>query len=137
MLQVIRGWFQSSVGYIWLIVLAVYFSILAGQAMYHSYQSQQENNTLKQQLATAQLEEEKWQALLVYYQTDAYKEKVLRESLLLRMPNEQVYALPESSVGKQAEQAELAKQQPPDPRVNLPIWRQWLDYLFGSGQRAS
>jgi hypothetical protein len=132
----ILTWFQNSFSYLWLVVLAVYISVLAGQAIYRNYNSQQETNALKQQLVDAQQEKERWQALLVYYSTDAYKEKVLRESLLLKRPDEKVYALPESSVGHQAEEAEVAKRQVVDPRVNLPIWRQWIEYLFGTSAHS-
>lgn len=136
MFEKLRTWFQGSFSYLWLVVLAVYISILAGQAIYRNYQSQQETNSLKQQLVAAQQERDRWAALLVYYSTDAYKEKVLRESLLLKRPDEKVYALPESSVGQLADAVAAAKRQAPDPRTSLPVWRQWFEYLFGASARS-
>jgi hypothetical protein len=132
----LRTWFQNSFSYIWLVVFAVYISVLAGQAMYRNYTSQKETDALKQQLVDAKLDKERWEALLVYYNTDAYKEKVLRESLLLRKPDEKVYALPESGVSQQAEQVAIARKDAADPRKSLPTWRQWVEYLFGSTARS-
>jgi hypothetical protein len=134
MFKRLQTWFKSSFSYIWLIVLAVYFSVLAGQALYRSYQSEQDNKALQQQLTQTQIEKERWQALLVYYQSDAFREKALRQSLLLKMPDEKVYALPESGIGKKLEEAEVARQKAEDPLVNKPTWQQWLDFL--SGERS-
>jgi len=122
-------WLQTTFGYIWLIVLAGYFSVLAGQAMYRNYQSQQDARQLNTQLAEARLEKEKWESLLVYYKTDDFKVKELRRSLLLKLPNEKVYALPESAIGLKAEEAAVVKQKAQDVRLSQPTWRQWLDYV--------
>ena len=129
-------WFQTSVGYLWLVVLAVYFSVLAGQAMYRNYESQQVSNGLKQELADAQLERDRLSALVVYYTTDSFREKELRRSLLLKMPDEKVYALPESAIGRQVEQEQAVRRQLADPRTSQPTWRQWIEYLLGSNVRG-
>ncbi len=132
MFQKLRTWLLTSFSYIWLIVLAVYFSILAGQAMYRNYQSQQQTRILEQQLSDAKTEKDRLEGLIVYYNSNEFKEKALRQSLLLKMPDEKVYALPESAVGQQVETAEAVRRQQADPRINVPTWRQWLDYLFGN-----
>ncbi|HSI20836.1 MAG TPA: septum formation initiator family protein [Verrucomicrobiae bacterium] len=129
-------WLQGSFSYIWLVALAVYFSVLAGQAIYRNYQAQQDSKALRAELAQAKQERERLEALVVYYKTDAFREKELRRSLLLRMPDEKVYALPESAIGKKAEEAEVALREQSDPRTSLPTWRQWFDYLLGRSTRA-
>jgi cell division protein FtsB len=132
----IRTWFQSSFSYLWLVALAVYFSVLAGQAIYRNYNAQQESKALQQQLTTAQEEKARLQSLVIYYNTDAFREKELRRALLLKKPDEKVYALPESAVGKQEEEAELARREQEDPRTSLPTWKQWIQYLFEGSARS-
>jgi cell division protein FtsB len=122
---------RSSFAYVWLAVLAAYFVVLTGQSMLSSYHAQQDLNTLKGELFAKQQEQERLTALISYYQTDNYKEKILRQDLLLKMPNETVYALPESSIGIQAAQ----DVQTPAPASALPVstdpyWKQWMHYLF-------
>jgi hypothetical protein len=121
--------FQTSLSYIWLIVLAVYFSILAGQATYRNYQAQQEVRELDQQLQEAKLERERLEALVVYYKTDAFREKELRRSLLLKLPEERVYALPESAAIRKVEEEQALRRQEEEQRSSQPTWRQWIDYL--------
>lgn len=129
------AWLQTTFGYIWLILLAGYFSVLAGQSMYRNFLSQQDGKELRTQLDAAKLERERWEALLVYYQTDEFKEKELRRSLLLKLPNEKVYALPESGISHQIEEAAIAKKEKEDVRLNQPTWKQWVDYLL-NGPKA-
>jgi cell division protein FtsB len=132
MVRKILTWIQSSFGYLWLIALAVYFSVSAGQAMYRNYQAQQEVDKLAQQLESAQLERERLEALVVYYKTDAFREKELRRSLLLKLPEEKVYALPESAASRRVEAEEAVRRQEEDVRTDQPTWQQWIDYLRNS-----
>lgn len=127
----LQTWIKSSLSYLWLVGLAVYLSVLAGQAIYRNYLSEQDSRDLERQLAAARLEKERLEALVVYYKTDAFKEKELRRSLLLQMPEEKVYALPESNLSKKAEEVAEEKKRAEDPRTSLPTWRQWLEYLLG------
>jgi len=125
--------FRTSFSYVWLIVLAVYFGVLATQSFLRSYQSQQDVSSLQQQLSDAEKQKEKLQALVTYYETDDYKEKQLRSQLLLKMPGEKVYALPESSLS-QAQDDVVSSQTHATTVENLPYWQQWAQYLFGGKQ---
>jgi len=124
------SWVRRSFNVLWLVALASYFLVLAGQSVYKNYQTRQQTSDLQKQLVTAQKEDTRLQAMLVYYQTDSFKEKELRRTLLLQEPGEKVFALPESGMARQPgddivkEAAPVAK---PDQR---PIWRQWADYLM-------
>lgn len=93
---------------------------------------------MKQELEEAERERERLEALLIYYKTDAYKEKELRRALLLKRPEEAVYALPESSISKSLEEVtsaavvKEAKKQPEEA-----IWKQWVHYLLNQGAENS
>lgn len=125
-------WLKHSWSFVWLAVFAGYLMISAGNAIYRNYQSQQETNSLVKELHQSQIEKERLQALLVYYKTDSYKEKELRSTLLLKKPNEKMYALPESSTPRSLEEdLPLASSNDPKKTSTKPIWGQWLDYLTG------
>jgi cell division protein FtsB len=125
----IRYWLRQSASVLWLAAAALYLSILAGRAVYHNYQSQQQTDSLQQQLIGAERERDRLKALIVYYNTDDYKEKELRRALLLKDPEETVYALPESW-----DEPSLDNQTPiiaaAIPKAStVPIWRQWYEYV--------
>jgi len=126
--------FRNSFSYLWLVVVAGYLTVSAGQAMVRNYQSQQQIVSLQRQLASLQLEKQRLDALLVYYNTDSYKELELRQDFLLVMPGERVYALPESGNVRSLEDEALAgDQQTSTTRTKQsdePDWHQWLDYLI-------
>ena len=124
------GWARKSLNVLWLVLLAGYFAVLAGHSVYRNYQDQQEVASLRQTLVDAQDQEARLKALIVYYQTDSFKEKELRRTMLLKKPNEVVYALPESTVSKKAEDEALASTQAKAAAENRPVWRQWADYLL-------
>ena len=90
-------WMRRSFGVLWLVVIAAYFSVLAGRAVYKNYQEQQTLASLQKQLVAATVQRDRLRALLVYYRTNDYQELALRQDLLLQKPGERVFALPESS----------------------------------------
>jgi cell division protein FtsB len=132
MLKTLLRYLQLSLNYLWLIAAATYLAVSASQAVVRNYQSQQITLELKGKLAAASLEKEKLTALIVYYKTDAFKEKELRRALLLAKPTEKVYALPESYNPKSLDQ--LAVASTVTPKVAQEIAKtnaeQWLSYLF-------
>jgi len=135
-------WLRGSFSFLWLALVAGYLMVLAGHAVYANYQSQQETVDLQRQLVRSQEQEARLNALLIYYRTDSFKEKVLRKDLLLKLPQEQVFALPESS-GSASELDEgtvaegLADTSSVSGKIENAgesIWRRWVDYLW-TGQR--
>lgn len=129
MISRLLTWLRGSVSYLWLVAAAVYLSVLAGQAVVRNYQSQQDTKHLEDQLTKLAQERDQLRALVVYYNTDSYKEKELRRALLLKQKDEKVYALPESSENV----AELTTEAPNKDQItrsSLPTWRQWVEYLL-------
>jgi len=123
-------WARSTFSVLWLVVLAGYMMVVAAQAVYRTYQDQQDIVKLEHKRDADIQERERLQALLVYYQSDSFKEKELRRVLLLQMPGEKVYALPESSTSRQLEEETVASTQTKQPQASGPIWHQWLNYLL-------
>jgi cell division protein FtsB len=123
------AWFKRSLSVLWLVIAAGYLMVLAGQAILHNYQTQQEIKGLQDKLSQAQLQKAQLKALSVYYQTDSFKEKELRRVLLMKRPEETVYALPESGISKQLEEEALATTDAQDKERSKPYWKQWIDYI--------
>jgi len=123
------GWVRRSFSVVWLVLLAGYFLLLAGRAIYQNYQTRQQTASLSSQLVQSQQEEKRLQALVVYYQTDSFKQEELRRTLLLQMPGEKVYALPESGII--AQPGEVAPVSGDKAAAdNRPLWRQWVSYVL-------
>lgn len=123
---------RASLRYAWLLPVAVYLFVQAVQAVSSNYQSRQQIAELEARLEDLRLEKERLAALQVYLQTDAYREKELRRSLLLVRPGEKAYVLPESGNPRPLEEV-AARPRPVEnaPVENqVPIWRQWVDYLL-------
>lgn len=131
MSQRITGFVKNSFTYVWMVALAAYVTVLAGQAMFRNYESQKDTKTLQAQLDAATTERDRLNALVAYYQTDAYREKELRRSFLLQLPGEQVYALPESAIGRKVEEEQAVRKIQEDPHKKLPNWQQWGEFLLG------
>lgn len=126
-------WLRRSFSFLWLILLAVYLTVLASQSVIRNYQSQQETKGLQTKLDQTVQERKRMEALLVYYQTDEYRDLVLRQSLLLRKGTEKLYMLPESSGSKSVEdEVSLGTPATPttEPVSSQALWQQWLHYIL-------
>ena len=122
-----------------MVFLAGYLAVNVGQSIIKTYHVRQETLTLKTQLEEMKLEKQRLEALLSYYQSDVYKEKELRRSLLLKKPNEKVYALPESSEPKSLMEgidsgSGLVRGENKDSEEKdsefVPNWKKWANYLL-------
>jgi cell division protein FtsB len=116
---------------LWLLVAIGYLGVITVRSITASYQSRQYIASLEGRLVALQQERARLESLLVYYQSDSFKEKELRRTLLVRRSEEKVYALPESSAGKAARAQVVTQQSAGDSRLTLPVWQQWVQYLQG------
>jgi hypothetical protein len=123
-------WVRRSASFLWLVLVAAYLIVVATQAIIRNYAAHQETAALQKQLADSQLEEQRLKALLVYYGTDSFKEKEMRRTLLVKKPEEKMYALPESGVTQSIDQGLATGQKAQASVSSLPIWQQWLRYLL-------
>lgn len=94
--------------------------------VYRNYQTKTEINKAKEEILTLQIEKERLQSLLSYYDTRSYQEIELRRRLLLKKPGEIVVALngnaPLSEKDTTPENIQTKTELPP-------IW-QWYDFYF-------
>lgn len=108
------------VRYFWLGII-LYMAFSAGRLTYKNYQLNIEEATLKEELAALENEIQDLQNKIVYYQSDSYKEKMLRAKLNLQKEGEKVVVItPEPK-------AEEVSEKLRDKRTNP---EKWWDYFF-------
>lgn len=119
---------QEYFSWLWIFILLIYISSSAVHNLINNYQSEKEIASIKKEIADLKLKKARLEALIAYYNTDAYKEKELRKRLLLKRPEEYVIAFPEEERRKKKGESSNTKQISEPVRPN---WQKWLDY-FGS-----
>lgn len=93
----------------------------AGRLAYRNYELSQEEEELRTNIASLELEIQDLRNKIVYFQSDAYTEKMIRSRLNMKKEGEQVMVvLPP----KEAEEVVVEE----DKRTNP---QKWFDYLFG------
>lgn len=83
-----------SLGNVIVIAIFCYLVFLIGSVIWRNYQNNQTIAKMEDNLTVTQLENGLRKELLVYYQSDNYKEVELRRRLMLQKPGEKVVMLP-------------------------------------------
>ena len=109
-----------------LAIVGIYLLYSVSSSVYQNYQSKKEIGAIRTNITTLELEKERLQSLLVYYNTKSYQEIELRRRLLLKKPGETVVALRGDHPLTES-QAENDQKKPAEP-----AWQQWYDYYFSS-----
>lgn len=123
---------QEYFSWLWILILLIYISSSAVHSLVNNYQSEKEIASIKSQIKDLKLEKARLEALIAYYNTDAYKEKELRQRLLLKRPEEYVIAFPEDGEEKTGDGSSESKKQVSEPV--RPNWQKWLDYFRGNSE---
>lgn len=115
-------------------LLIVYLLILTGQSVFQNYKTRQHIQTLEEEIAKLDEENQTLKNLNLYYQTNSFRELEARRKLFYRKPGEKVVDV---LVPKREEQSEPAqnlltrsvtqKNENSDHRSNP---EKWLDFLL-------
>jgi cell division protein FtsB len=109
------------VKYFWLaMVLYMIFSV--GRLAYKNYQLNMEEATLKQDVASLENDILELRNQIVYFQSDSYKDKMIRAKLNMQKEGEKVVVIPPTPEVAQASDKTAEK-------LNNP--QKWLRYFFG------
>ncbi|MDD3679045.1 MAG: septum formation initiator family protein [Patescibacteria group bacterium] len=111
------------VRYVWLAaVLYMFFTV--GRLAYRNYELNQEEAELRTSIAVLENEVQDLKNKIIYYQSDSYKEKMLRARLNLKKEGESVIVItPEPEV------EEVVIENTKDIKNNP---QKWLSYFFPS-----
>lgn len=108
------------VKYFWLAII-FYMMFTAGRLAYRNYRLNLEEAELRHEISQLEVEIQDLKNKIVYYQSDSYKEKMLRAKLNLQKKGEKVVVItPEPK-------AEIVEEKQADKRTNP---EKWWDYFF-------
>lgn len=106
-------------------LLALWILIALVQTIKHNYDLEKQIETLRQQIAVLQAQNDELSYRVAYYNTDSFKQREARTSLGLQMPGENVIVLPSPSPSPTPP--------PTDVKAKHSNFRQWIDFLSGRG----
>jgi cell division protein FtsB len=104
----------------------VVFLWMVGRSGWQNHTTQLKISELEAKIATMQSDNERMGQLLLYYQTESFKELEARRKLGLKKPDEQAIPVPTLVPQTSDEQPGAAQTVAPSPFANQPIWRQWV-----------
>ncbi|MBW6431938.1 septum formation initiator family protein [Patescibacteria group bacterium] len=114
---------NSWVKIVWLIIV-LYMLFTVGRLAYRNYQLNQEEAELRESVIALENEIQDLKNKIIYFQSDSYKEKMLRAKLNLKKEGEEVVVImPEPEVEVVAATDEYQKKTNP---------QKWSHYFFGS-----
>ena len=113
-----------------IVAVITYTSYSIGMAIYKNYQINKKIDQLKSDITVLQTEVDELKNLLVYYQSDGFKELEARRRLGLRGKDEKVIIIPkvENTQGVDTKNEETKKNNTqPDDKTNM---QKWWDFIF-------
>lgn len=105
-------------------LIFAYVIYMSGKAFLRYQRLDQEIKKVEQEVSELEEENLRLKNLIVYFQSQSYKEKELRERLGYQKPGEKVIYFVDNN-----EEEELSL---PKEEEKKPNWKMWLDYLFKS-----
>lgn len=110
------------VRWFWLVIV-VYMMYTVGRLAYRNYQLNVEEARLRSDVAALQNDIQHLNNQIVYFQSDSYKEKMMRQKLNLQKEGEKVVVIaPEEKIAVEIEKKEERKVSNPQA---------WWDYFVG------
>lgn len=114
---------NSWVKIVWLIIV-LYMLFTVGRLAYRNYQLNQEEAELRESVITLENEIQDLENKIIYFQSDSYREQMLRAKLNLKKEGEEVVVImPEPEVELVATVDDNSKRTNP---------QKWSHYFFGS-----
>jgi len=111
-----------------LLLFIFYIFFLLYQAVYFNYATSRKIRDLKGDLVKLEQDKERLQSLIVYYQTDSFRELEARKKLGMKMPGEKIIKVEvEEETASPAVEAEEFS----EDESEKPNWQKWIDFVKG------
>jgi cell division protein FtsB len=104
--------------------ILVYMTLAVGRTIYNNVALNKKISQIQSEIAKIEQENNKLQALVLYYKTDAFKEREARLKFNLVKPGESVVNVPKTT------QVEEKAQELPTPKIPNP--KKWWNEFFGN-----
>lgn len=114
---------------VFFVLIVFYLAFILGRSLWQNYNVNQEIMLLEHEVIELREQNQRLKNLVIYYQTDSYKEKEARRKLLKKMPGEKVLALPEFEYNHDEPEEKIEE----DKAIQYqePNYKLWLKYIFG------
>jgi cell division protein FtsB len=115
---------------IYLIVLYTFF--LLGKAVWTNFQLKKERDAIEGQIVALQEQNKNLSNLILYYQSDSFREEEAREKLGLKKPGETVVQVPVKKATDFGSEiaAQVQSVSEKTPPAQQPNWQLWWQYFF-------
>ena len=111
-------------------LLAIYIFIILGRAIWANWNLKKEIDQIKQENIALEEKNHNLQNLIVYYQSDSFKELEARDKLGLKAPDEKVVIVPITKISSDDSSGAVPSA---DQKQNLDHgsnWQAWWAYIF-------
>lgn len=124
----IKNFFNQTLVYL----LIAYVFFILGRSIWLNFQIKKQLESTKSQISETEKKNKNLENLILYYQSDSFKEVEARQKLGLKKPGETVVAVPvkkyeDYNQETQAQTQEIVISKEGKP---LPNWQLWWQYLF-------
>jgi len=110
------------------LLIVCYLGFILSRSLWQNNRINQNIKDLEERVVTLEDDNQRLKSMVLYYNTDSYREKEARRKLMMKMPGEKVLALP--GVGSNGDSAELSEEQK-EEGLREPNYQLWLKYIFG------
>lgn len=111
--------------------LVVYIFIILGRAIYVNWTLKKQIDQIKLEISSITQKNNNFENLILYYQSNSFKELEAREKLGLQKPGEKVVLVPIKKYNDNLSQVEdEVKSLSEKPVTKMPNWRAWWMYIF-------
>ncbi len=111
--------------------LIVYVVFILGRSIWDNFQLKRQIDSNKNQISDLQNENKNLENLIVYYQSDSFKEMEARSKLGLKKPGETAVSVPTKKYSNFQTETEAEKKNIAPPTVDQTVsnWRSWWEYF--------
>jgi len=113
---------------IFFIIIICYLGFILSRSLWQNNRVNQDIKDLEDRVAALEDDNQRLKNMVLYYNTDSYREKEARRKLMMKMPGEKVLALPDIKSERGATEFSGQKEEegPTEPNYQL-----WIKYIFG------
>lgn len=115
-----------------ILILAVIVYVLynIGKSIYKNYKTVEKIDTIEESISSQEQDNKNLRNLIIYYQTDSYKELEARKKLGYKKPGENVLIIPELGTVNENTNIELPGENSSDEKDEDPNFVKWYNYVI-------
>jgi len=114
-------------------IFVIYTLFLLGKSLFTNYELRQSIQKLNEQIATLEQQKKDLNNLILYYQSDSFKELEARRKLGLKKPDEKVYLVSGTTTAstnfEEEMKAEQEKVSSKEKILNKTNWSLWWEFF--------